>query len=551
MVTLVKKVVKGQLYWYAVKSARVNGKPRIVWQKYLGTADHIANRISQQSTDKNLRVQSMPLGHVAALARANADIHFIDIVNENTVKKTTSGLSVGEYLFLQLIGRAEGNLSRKAIAEWYPDSVAKLIIGTSTTINTKNLLKHLDYPTPAAIRAIEDNISMRLLGMGISPNMLIWDTTNFFTRIENGESIPQKGHSKEHRNDRNLIGLGLAVSGDNIPFFHETFEAQAHDSKVFSNVLDVIVDRLKKLNVNTEEIVLVLDKGNNSPDNIKEVIKKVHIIGTIRYDQAKEYIEVPLDKFEKLNDEGLVGYRTRGDLYGENFTILVTHNPNTKKKQMLKYKETKKKVLKELANLKKKIENRKRRGRPWTLTRAVRSIVDTIPLHMRSVFDYDVKKKVGRGGGLIVEFNINQEREDVKYKSFGKMIHFTDMHDWSSDKISRSYNSKYCIEDDFRWLKDKLLIPIKPINVRTDQHIRAHVFICVMGLLFYRYIQWKLKQSGLTYSTYELDELLRGIKLALVYDSSKKRKGSFVVEQMNKDQAKVFSALQMAEFISQ
>jgi len=550
MVSLSKKIVKGQTYWYAVKSARVNGNPRVVWQKYLGTAEYIAERLSSP-IDNNLRIQSMPLGHVAALSRANADIQFIDIVNRNTNKKSTNGFTVGEYLLLQMIGRAEGNLSRNAIAKWYPNSIAKLVIGKKTPINTKNLLKHLDYPTEDAIRAIEDDIAQRLMAIGISPNKLIWDTTNFFTRIESGESIPQKGHSKEHRNDRNLVGLGLAVGQENIPFFHETFEAQMHDSKVFSNILDIIIDRLKRLNVDTEEIVMVLDKGNNSKDNIREAISKVHLIGTIRYDQGREYIEVPLDKFEKINDDGIMAYRTRGKLYEEDFTIVVTHNPHTRTKQMKKYEDTKKKVLKELAKLKKKIENKKRRGRPWTQTRAVRSLVDAIPMHMRSVFDYEVNKKVGRGGGLIVEFSINQEMEDLRYKSFGKMVHFTDLHEWTSQKISESYNAKYCVEDDFRWLKDKLMIPIKPINVRTDQHIRAHVFICVMGLLFYRYIQWKLKQSGLTYSTYELDDILNGIKLALVFTSSKNTKGRFVVEQMDKDQAKVFSALQMAEFISQ
>ena len=550
MVTLIKKKVKGQFYWYAVKSARVDGKPRIVWQKYLGTANHIAEQLSQGPFQKDIRIQSMPLGHVAALTRANDDLQFIDIINKNTKKKSTNGLSVGEYMFLQLVGRAEGKLSRRAIAKWYPNSVVKLILNTSTRINAKNLLKHLDYPTIDAIRSIEDDVSARLVQLGISPTMLLWDTTNFFTRIEKGEDIPQKGHSKEHRNDRNLVGLGLAVSKENIPFFHETFEANMHDSNVFSNVLDVIVERLNKLNVNAKEVVVILDKGNNSDENVKEVVKRTHIIGTIRYDQAKKHLEVPLDQYDEINDKGLSAYRTSDMLYGEQFTIVITHNPRTSKKQTLKYENNKAKVLKELEVLKKRIENKKRKGRPWTQTRAVRAIVDVIPMNMRSVFDYDVRKKVGRGGGLIIDYAINAKNEALKYKSFGKIVHFTDLHEWSSEEIAVSYNSKYNVEDDFRWLKDKLMIPIKPINVRTDQHIRAHVFICVMGLLFYRYLQWKLKKKGLNHSTMELDELLNGIRLAMVFTGSNKKKGNLVVEQMNREEAKVFSALDMAEYIS-
>ena len=44
MATIIKKTKKGRFYYYAVQCKRVNGKPRIVWQKYLGTLDAILRR---------------------------------------------------------------------------------------------------------------------------------------------------------------------------------------------------------------------------------------------------------------------------------------------------------------------------------------------------------------------------------------------------------------------------------------------------------------------------------------------------------------------------
>jgi len=44
MAGIVKKIKKGRPYYYAVQSQRVNGKPRITWQKYLGTIDAIVRR---------------------------------------------------------------------------------------------------------------------------------------------------------------------------------------------------------------------------------------------------------------------------------------------------------------------------------------------------------------------------------------------------------------------------------------------------------------------------------------------------------------------------
>jgi transposase len=548
MVGLTKRRIKGQLYWYATKSARINGKPRVVWQKYLGTAEKITNCIIRSREEAGVNIKSMPLGLITALASVNDDLGFTEIVDKHTDKKETDGLSVGQYLLLQLMGRAEGKLSRKAVAEWFPSSMARLLMSTPHKMNAENLLRQLDYLKTDVIRAIEDDLALRLKKLGLIPNRLLWDTTNFFTQIEAGGQIPRKGHSKEKRNDRNLVGVGLAVSSENIPFFHETFEANKHDSQVFSEVLDRIVARLKKLEIDTSQAVMILDKGNNSDDNILETIKRTHIIGSLKADQSKAYLEVPMGEYSPIGDD-ISAYRTKGTHYGENFTIVVTHNPRTQKRQSLKYDSNKAKIHEELGQLKEKIQFRKRRGRKWTLKNAIRAIVDTIPLNMRSVFDYDVKKKVGRGGGLIVEFGINTGKERLRRLSFGKIIHFTDLHDWTNEQISSAYNSKYQIEDDFRWLKDKLLVPLKPVHVRTDEHIRAHVFICIMGLLFHRYLQWKLRSAGLTYTTKSLVELLDNIRLALVL-TDKNRKGKFLIERMSSEEAGVFSALGLGRHIA-
>lgn len=47
MPSIIKKRKKGKDYYYAVQSKRVHGKPRIVWQKYLGSVDAIIRRCEQ------------------------------------------------------------------------------------------------------------------------------------------------------------------------------------------------------------------------------------------------------------------------------------------------------------------------------------------------------------------------------------------------------------------------------------------------------------------------------------------------------------------------
>ena len=44
MASITAKKIKGHTYYYARVCQRVDGKPRIVWQKYLGTPDDIIAR---------------------------------------------------------------------------------------------------------------------------------------------------------------------------------------------------------------------------------------------------------------------------------------------------------------------------------------------------------------------------------------------------------------------------------------------------------------------------------------------------------------------------
>jgi len=94
-----------------------------------------------------------------------------------------------------------------------------------------------------------------------------------------------------------------------------------------------------------------------------------------------------------------------------------------------------------------------------------------------------------------------------------------------------------------------MLVPLKPVHVRTDEHIRAHVFICIMGLLFHRYLQCKLRSAGLNYTAKTLVDLLDNIRLTLVL-TDKNRKGKFLIERMSPEEAGVFSTLGLGQHSS-
>ena len=46
MASLIKKIIRGRPYYYARQCKRVDGKPKIVWQKYLGRPQDIIEAVT-------------------------------------------------------------------------------------------------------------------------------------------------------------------------------------------------------------------------------------------------------------------------------------------------------------------------------------------------------------------------------------------------------------------------------------------------------------------------------------------------------------------------
>src|SRR5207247_2703419 len=67
MASLISKKKGNKLYYYVVESARVDGKPRIVQQTYLGTADRLADLLKERTAPVPLSATTREFGLPGAL----------------------------------------------------------------------------------------------------------------------------------------------------------------------------------------------------------------------------------------------------------------------------------------------------------------------------------------------------------------------------------------------------------------------------------------------------------------------------------------------------
>ncbi|AKB23580.1 Mobile element protein [Methanosarcina sp. MTP4] len=538
------KTISGHKYLYVIKNERIDGKVVQTIQKYVGTADQVYDLIMET---KETRIASYSFGKPAALLKAAEEVGLIEAMNKHIDRKSIKGLTPAEYLLLIIIGRSEHILSRNVLDEYFKESLLKFFWNPSYKLSSQNFLNYMERLDEETIRKIEIDVSRTLIQKGIRPTKLTFDTTNFYTHIEHGEELPKKGFSKDKRYDKNLIGVGLTTSNKNIPFQTITYPANIPDVTLFSGLIDNICKRVEEIEIPLDEITIVFDRGMNSIDNIEHVLDKMHVVGALPSSMCKDLFQIPLSDFEEEWENGknniIKAHRIMGKWYEQNFTGAIKYSEITRRKQMHEWETKRVMILEKIEELRSRL-NHKGRGRKMTSKGLMNRVVDTVPKQYRGLFDYNVIENEGK---LQLNFSLNESREKEFLSGMGKTVVFTDKENLATKEIVEMYDSRNMIEEDIKWLKDRLLIPIKPVYVRKDVKIRAHVFLCVMGLLLHNYLLHLIDDPELTIQ--KLATNLEKIRMSLVYSAKEEKNAEFVIEEMNKETAKIFTKLQLGKYI--
>src|SRR6266568_7986910 len=100
MASIVGRRQGRQTYYYLVESARVNGQPRIVSQRYLGSAAEVVAKLSGQTLDGPVRSQHKKFGDLAAVWSVLDDLDMAGVVDAVVPRRVDAAASVGTYLAL-------------------------------------------------------------------------------------------------------------------------------------------------------------------------------------------------------------------------------------------------------------------------------------------------------------------------------------------------------------------------------------------------------------------------------------------------------------------
>lgn len=522
MGTLRKKTIKGNIYYYYVESKRIDGKPKNVNQKYLGTAEallKLKNQASAPLQDEALYSHIKSYGDVVLLYDLFARLGIVDIMDAHAAKRK-QGASVGQYVMVEAINRAVSPSSTDSLQDWYAGTCLPLLMGLPPKTFSSQSFWSNTAVSLRQMEAMEDDILALIVAKyDIDVSEVVYDATNFFTYIDTMADCEcaQRGHDKAKRNDLRTVGLAMMVApGFSIPLIHETYPGNRPDSRQFLAMMGNLKKRIRKITGKDVSITVVFDRGNNSRDNFDYLIDggdmPFHYVGGLKKNQCEALLAVDKSRFTPLEGDGLEGqstYRESGfEAYGQKATAIVVDNPKLREGQVQGVMRDMADASNRLEELSKRLLARSngdvRRGRAPTVESVTDSAKGILSKEfMARVFWFRVTSRKQAVNGKekdfpLLEFGTNTSvLNEIIDRELGKTVLFTDRGDLTDGQIVTAYRNAWYVEHGFRQMKDTSHLSVRPLFHWKDERIKVHIFICVLAFRLCSLLRMELDRKGI------------------------------------------------------
>jgi transposase len=553
------KKKKGRPYLYVREIARVDGKPKVVSQIYLGSPERVAGLASGTQTD-TIKIKIEEFGALWLAQQMDRDVDLATIIDEiipRAAKET--GPTVGEYFLYCVWNRMIEAVSKNRLSQWYDRTAIQQIRPVDLNeLTSQRYWEKWDRVSEKALQEITQAFFKRIWQLE-SPqaDCLLFDTTNYYTFLasDTPSDLARRGKSKDGRHHLRQIGLGLLVTrGSKLPLYYSVYPGNTHDSKQFEAIMDEMFGIVCGLHQTKERLTVVIDKGMNSESNYAWIDEhaRIHFVTTYSTYFAQDLATTTLDRFEPLdiaknqkllsagNHEDLIlAYRTRGEYWGKERAVVVTYNPATARKQDYTFQSKLETIRQQLLTMR---NNVREQAPHWKNPDAIRERYVRLCERLHVSSDYYTLEFKHTNDGLSMSFRKDPYRVNRKQAMFGKNIIITDNTDWTTREIVEASLDRWQVEDRFRLSKNDDIVSTRPIRHWTDSKIRCHLFTCVAAMTYLRRLELKLSAAGVNRTAENVMEDMQHLHSVLTLN-----KGSIKpirrLETPTKTQSEVLTAL--------
>jgi len=520
MASLYKKVISGKPYWYLREMGWVDGKPKLVSERYLGTAADIEALLdAREAAVLPERTRHLAFGDVAAAWGMLAGLGAAGIIDEVAgARRADANASAGTYLVLAALNRLVAPCSKAAFADWWKTTAADRFTKIpASALDHRRFWDAMHAVTAGQLEEISRKIAVRLVEYsGVDCSSVALDMTNFATFIDTGNGkapIAQRGKAKQKRADLRLVGLGLVVTRDGgIPLTWHAYPGDRPDVTQFTAMIDQLRGQYEAVcaaagtSASAADMTVVFDAGQNSADNFAHLAgTHLHYIGSVPASDCPDLTALPASVRSVVDAGrfgGLTAFDTRRAVYGAERRTILTHSPELHASQSRGFAGT------TLAKAGKKLDElaatlargKTRRGRdqvqaeigkitrkPWVRRVIACQLTGDQPKDLRLTWGIDPAARAG-----------------LEEEIFGKHVLVTSHDDWPVPEVIAGYRSQSEAEFSFRQMKDPHVVSFSPMHHWTEHNIHVHVFTCVLALQIAHLMRRQAAQAGLRLSVREL-----------------------------------------------
>ena len=552
-----KKMKKGRPYYYVREIARVNGKPKVINQVYLGSPERMLE-MAQGGKSMPEKIQAQSFGALWLAHLVEQEIDLAELVDNIVDQRKDRAPSVGEYFLYAVYNRMIQACSKRAMPEWYrPTAIQHIRPVQINELTSQKFWFKWDQVEEQELEKIAGNFLQKISKIEPpSSDCFMFDTTNYYTFMasDTKSDLAQRGKNKEGRNWLRQVGIALLVSRDKrIPLYYREYEGNRHDSKIFAQIMTDMFRAIRERVGEGGTLTVIFDKGMNSEENIRTIDARedINFITTYSPYFAEHLVHVGLENFtvvdtrknrklarEGRKDDRLVAWRTHGEYWGRERTVVVTYNPLTATKQRYAFEKKLLCLQETLFTFQSKVNNHTPRWRKQSIVLARYKDI-CADLHIPSNL-YKVELYCDNNR-LRMNFRKNHYRINRYLDRFGKNILITDITDWTNDEIVQASLDRWAVEDSFRVSKDEAQVALRPFRHWTDSKIRCHIFTCIAAMSLLRIIELRLRKAGVNITAKTAMRHMQNLHSCLMWLPGK-RKAVRMLEEPSEEQARIMQA---------
>ena len=336
---------------------------------------------------------------------------------------------------------------------------------------------------------IEEGIFLERRDLFTGLDLVFFDTTSIYFEGEGGQTVGQKGHSRDHRPDLNQMVVGAVIDSNGKPVCCEMWPGNTTDV----NTLIPEIDRIRS-RFHIGQFCIVADRGMISAASLKKLQEREipYILGTRmrKVNEVKRDVLSHPGRYREVHPEG----KTSKDpaplkvkevsLNGKRY--IVCFNPKQARKDA---------------------QDRQA---------IIDSLKDKIKANPKGLIGnkgYRRYLKIDRD-----TVSINQDKIDYESRFDGKWVLITNTN-FSADEVAIKYKELWQVEQVFRDVKS--VLETRPVYHQRDENIRGHVFCSFLALVLRKELDRRLEEAGHCFEWADIKQDLKSLQEVVIEDNGK------------------------------